>query len=121
MARPDCAALLAALGLDETATGPELLAALGRLPLEKSPAAGYLAALYLGAVISGGAASGTADPEQAAEGLQRLLEMVAQGVSPDQAVELLTGGMFSGMADFQAQFAGGIAPGMEPWLLVKVV
>ncbi len=114
---PDKAALLSAVGLDETATGPELLAALGRLPLEESPAAGYLAALYLGAVISGGAASGTADPEQAAEGLQRLLEMVAQGVSPDQAVELLTGGMFSGMADFQAQFAGGIAPGMEPFLM----
>ena len=45
---PDRAALLAALGVDASASGPELLAALGRLPLDSSPAGGYLAALYLG-------------------------------------------------------------------------
>lgn len=114
---PDKAALLAALGVDTTASGPELLAALGRLPLESSSAAGYLAALYLGAVIAGGASSGAVDTALAAEGLRQLLETVAQGVSPDQAVELLTGGMFTSLADFQAQFTGGTAPGLEPFLM----
>lgn len=113
---PDKNALLAALGVDGSATGPELLAALGRLPLDSSPAGGYLAALYLGAVIAGGAPSGPVDPEQAAQGLQQFLETVAQGLSPDEAVELLTGGMFTSLEDFQAQFSGGTAPGLEALL-----
>jgi len=114
---PDRAELLAALGVDSTAGGAEILAALGRLPLESSPAAGYLAALYLGAVISGGAPSGAVDPDQAAQGLRQLLELVAEGVSPDQALELLTGGVFTSMEQFQAQFTGGTAPGLEPFLM----
>ena len=113
---PDRAALLAALGVDHTASGAQLLAALGRLPLEDSPAAGYLAALYLGAVISGGTPEGAVDPEQAAEGLRQLFDLVAGGVSPDQALEQLTGGMFTSLEQFQAQFAGGTAPGLEPFL-----
>ena len=114
---PDRAALLAALGVESTASGAQLLAALGKLPLEDSSAAGYLASLYLGAVISGGTPSGAVDPEQAAEGLRQLLDMVAEGVSPDQALELLTGGTFTSLEDFQAQFAGGTAPGLEPFLM----
>ena len=86
---PDRASLLAALGADASASGPELLAALGKLPLDSSPAGGYLAALYLGSVIAGGAASGPVDPEQAAEGLRQFLETVAHGLSPDEAVDLL--------------------------------
>lgn len=116
-AAPDRAALLAALGADHTASGAQLLAALGRLPLEDSPAAGYLAALYLGAVISGGAPSGAADAEQAAEGLRQLFELVAGGVSPDQALEQLTGGAFTSLEQFQAQFADGTAPGLETFLM----
>lgn len=114
---PDRAALLAALGVDHTASGAQLLAALGRLPLEDSPAAGYLAALYLGAVISGGTPTGAVDPEQAAEGLRQLFDLVAGGVSPDQALEQLTGGMFTSLEQFQAQFADGTAPGLEPFLM----
>lgn len=114
---PDKAALLAALGVDGSASGAELLAALGKLPLESSPAAGYLAALYLGAVISGGTPSGAADPAQAAEGLRQLLEMVADGISPDQALELLTGGTFTSLEDFQAQFTQGTAPGLDVFLM----
>ncbi|MBD5083524.1 MAG: hypothetical protein HDT33_00240 [Clostridiales bacterium] len=114
---PDKAALLAALGVDGSANGAELLAALGKLPLESSSAAGYLAALYLGAVISGGTPSGAADPTQAAEGLRQLLEMVADGISPDQALELLTGGAFTSLEDFQAQFTGGTAPGLDTFLM----
>ena len=114
---PDRAALLAALGVDHTASGAQLLAALGRLPLEDSPAAGYLAALYLGAVISGGTPEGAVDPEQAAEGLRQLFDLVAGGVSPDQALEQLTGGMFTSLEQFQAQFADGTAPGLEPFLM----
>ena len=65
---PDRAALLAALGVDGSAGSAQLLAALGKLPLESSPAAGYLAALYLGAVISGGTPSGAPGPAPAGEG-----------------------------------------------------
>lgn len=114
---PDRAALLAALGVDGTAGGAQLLAALGKLPLEDSAAAGYLASLYLGAVISGGTPSGAVDLEQAAEGLRQLLDLVGSGVSPDQALELLTGGAFTSLEDFQAQFTGGTAPGLEPFLM----
>ena len=113
---PDKAALLAALGVDSSASGAQLLAALGKLPLESSPAAGYLAALYLGAVISGGTPDRAPDPAQAAEGLRQLLEMVADGISPDQALELLTGGTFTSLEDFQAQFTGGTAPGLDALL-----
>lgn len=112
---PSRETLLAALGVDRTAGGAELLAALGNLPLEDS-AAGYLAGLYLGAVISGGVPDGSIDAEQAAQGLERLLELVSEGVSPDEAVELLTGGVFTSMEDFQAQFTGGTAPGLEAFL-----
>ena len=116
-AAPDRQALLAALGVDSTAGAAQVLAALGGLPLEDSSAAGYLAALYLGAVISGGAPSGAVDTEQAAQGLRQLLELVAEGVSPDQALEQLTGGAFTSMEQFQAQFTGGTAPGLEPFLM----
>ena len=112
---PDKAALLTALGVDASATGPELLAALGKLPLDSS-AGGYLAALYLGSVIAGGSPSGPVDLEQAAEGLRQFLETVAQGLSPDEAVDLLTGGAFTSLEDFQAQFSGGTAPGLEDFL-----
>ena len=114
---PDRDALLAALGVDRTASGAQVLAALGRLPLDSSPAAGYLAALYLGAVISGGVPSGAVDLGQAAQGLRQLLELVAQGVPTDQALEQLTGGVFTSMEQFRAQFAGGTAPGLEPFLM----
>lgn len=113
---PGKTALLTALGVSGAADGAELLAALGRLPLEDSPAAGYLATLYLGAVISGGTPSGPVDVEQAAEGLRQLLELVGQGVPPDQALEELTGGAFTSMEQFQAQFTGGTAPGLESFL-----
>lgn len=114
---PDRNVLLAALGVDHTASGAQLLAALGSLSMEDSPVAGYLAALYLGAVISGGTSSGTVDVEQAAEGLQQLFELVSEGASPDEALELLTGGAFTSMEQFQAQFTEGTAPGLEPFLI----
>ena len=114
---PDRALLLAALGADGTASGAELLAALGSLSLEEdSPAAGYLAGLYLGAVISGGAPSGEIDPEQAAQGLKELLALVSEGMPPDEAVALLTGGVFTSIEEFEAQFIQGIAPGLEAFL-----
>lgn len=114
---PDRAALLAALGVDGDASISDLLTALGQLPLESDSASGYLAALYLGTVIAGGRPSGTIDPELAAEGLRLLLDAVADGVSPDEAIERLTGGMFISMADFEAQFTAGTAPGLQPFLM----
>ena len=104
--------LLAGLGLDGTAGGPELLAAIANTSLEGSDSAGYLAALYLGAVIAG-----TEDPEQAMDGLRQLLERVEAGVPLDQAIEELTRGEFTGMADFQEQFLGGTAPGLSDFLV----
>ena len=114
---PDRAALLAALGVDDTATAAQVIAALGNLPPESSSAAGYLAALYLGAVIAGGAPSGAVDAERAAEGLRQLLELVAEGMPPDEALDLLTGGTFTSMEDFQAQFTGGTAPELDDFLM----
>ena len=50
------------------------------------------------------------------EGLLKLLEKVEEGVPPDRAVELLSGGKFASLADFQAQFMDGSAPGLEAFL-----
>lgn len=76
-----------------------------------------LAVLYLGAVIMGGGTPAEEiSPEQALEGLKLLLEKVADGVDPDQAVALLTNGRFSGLADFQARFSSGDITGMQTLL-----
>ncbi|MEY8576330.1 hypothetical protein AALD01_18645 [Oscillospiraceae bacterium 21-37] len=115
-APPDKETLLAALGLDAAATGREVLEALSRLSLEDSSAAGCLASLYLGSVIAGGGSQEALDPALAAEGLQKLLEAIAKGASPDQAVESLTGGRFTSLADFQEQFTTGAAPGLQSFL-----
>ena len=108
--------LLSALGLDGSAGPEQILAALADRPLDSSPAAARLAALYLGAVIAGGGRPENVTQEQAQAGLHLLLEKVADGMSPDQAVELLTGGTFTGFSDFQTQFTGGTAPGLSEFL-----
>lgn len=106
------------LGLDKTAGLSDILAAIAGKSLNNSAAAGYLAALYLGGVIAGGSASKAVDLKEALEGLRQLLERVSQGYSPDEAVDTLTGGLFSSFADLEAQFTGGTAPGMEDFLSV---
>ena len=108
---PDPEQLLEALGLDKSASGSEIMSALSKLPLE-DPAAGYLAAMYLGAVIAGGGTD-KLDASQAAQGLLRLLEAMQGGSTPDEAVSQLTGGLFESIADFEQQFLSGAAPGME--------
>lgn len=108
--------LLNLLGLDKSAGVSDILAALAGKSLDDSAAAGYLAALYLGGVIAGGSASKAVDLKDALEGLRQLMEKVSQGYSPDEAVNLLTNGLFSGFADLEAQFTGGTAPGMEDFL-----
>lgn len=110
--------ILAALGLDKTASGSDILAAITGRPLESGSVESYLATLYLGAVIAGGdtALEGGIDLRTAMEGLLKLLEKVEEGVPPDRAVELLTGGKFASLADFQAQFMDGSAPGLEAFL-----
>lgn len=105
--------LLEELGLDGTATGADLLAAVADRPPESDPAGGYLAAMYLGAVIAGG---GEPDAGRALEGLGLLLARVAEGVPLDEAVEQLTGGVFTGLADLQSQFTAGTAPGLQDFL-----
>lgn len=111
--------LLDMLGLDKSAGISDILAAIAGKSLENNAAAGYLAALYLGGVIAG--ASGDGDWEAALEGLRQFLEKVDQGFSPDQAVELLTHGAFSGLADLEAQFTAGTAPGMEDFLTMVML
>lgn len=109
--------ILAALGLSRDAKVWDVLAALGSLSLEDSTVGGYLAAYYLGSVIVGGTSGGAVDPELAAQGLQFFLDAVARGVSPDEALELLTGGTFSSLEDFQAQFLAGTAPGLGIFMM----
>lgn len=113
---PSRSELLAALGLGGGARIWEALAALGNLSLEDGSVGSWLAAYYLGTVIAGGTSNGAVDPELAAQGLQLFLDAVADGLSPDEALELLTGGVFSGLEDFQAQFLGGTAPGLGDFL-----
>ena len=113
---PSRAEMLAALGLSADANSWEILASLGNLSLEDSPVGSWLAAYYLGTVIAGGTSYGAIDPELAAQGLQLFLDAVAEGASPDEALYLLTGGVFSSLEDFQAQFLGGTAPGLELFL-----
>lgn len=106
--------LLNMLGLDKSAGIRDVLAVLAGKSLENHAAAGYLAALYLGGVIAGD----PGDLEAALEGLRRFLEKVDQGLSPDQAVELLSRGTFTSLSDLEAQFTAGTAPGMETFLSV---
>ena len=113
---PGRAAMLDALGLNSDAKIWEVLASLGNLSLEDGSVGSYLAAYYLGAVIAGGTSGGAIDPELAAQGLRLFLDAVAEGLSPDEALELLTGGVFSSLEDFQAQFLGGTAPGLGIFL-----
>lgn len=110
---PSIEQLLAALGLDKNASPSELLAAIAGCSLENDLAAGYLASLYLGSIIAGGT---ELDPQLALEGLRQLLETVSRGVSLDQAIEQLTHGTFTSLTDFQAQFTGGTAPGLQDFL-----
>ena len=109
--------LLSGLGLDKTASGAELLAAVGSGALGSSHAVDYLAALYLGSVIAGGSSSGNVDVSQALAGLEQLLEKVSEGLSPDEAIQELTNGEFSSFEDFQNQFIDGTAPGLQQFLL----
>ena len=113
---PSRAEILAALGLSSDAKIWEALASMGNLSLEDGGIGSYLAAYYLGTVIAGGTSYGAIDPELAARGLQFFLDAVAKGMSPDEALELLTGGVFSSLEDFQAQFLGGTAPGLGIFL-----
>ena len=113
---PSRAEMLAALGLSGDSKIWEALASLGNLSLEDGGIGGYLAAYYLGTMIAGGTSYGAIDPELAARGLQLFLDAVAEGMSPDEALELLTGGVFSSLEDFQAQFLDGTAPGLELFL-----
>ena len=113
---PSLEELRAALGTGEWITSARVLDALSRLPLD-SPTGGYLAALYLGSVIAGGTHAATMNPDSASMGLQLLLEMVADGMTPDEAISMLTSGAFSSLEDFEAQFSGGTAPGLDAMLM----
>ncbi len=108
--------LLTALGLDKNASGAEILAAIADSSLESNSAAGYLAALYLGAVIANGTSAGTIDPDQALEGLRKFMESVESGLTPDEAIQQLTNGEFTSLEDFQGQFRAGSAPGLSEFL-----
>lgn len=108
--------VLAALGLDASAETSEILASLAKNPLNNSAASRCLATLYLGSVINGLASSGAVRPEDALNGLKALLEKVAQGASPDEALAELTNGAFTSFEDFESQFLDGTAQGLKDFL-----
>ncbi len=109
--------ILHSLGLDKTATPKEIIAAISEQGLDSNPAAGRLAAIYLGAVIAGGGRlPATIDMSLAARGLQQLLAKLADGVSLDEAILDLTNGSFTSLLDFETQFTNGTAPGLEGFL-----
>ena len=109
--------LLHALGLDKSASGSELLAAVMNYPLNGNSTVDYLAALYLGAVIAGGASPRAVSPEEALAGLRQLLEKVAEGGSLDESIAQLSNGAFTSMADFQSQFTSGVALDLREFLV----
>ncbi len=109
--------ILSSLGLDETATPKQILAAILEQGLDDNPAAGRLAAIYLGSVIAnGGRLPATIDMSLATRGLQQLLAKLADGVSLDEAIFDLTNGSFTSLLDFENQFVNGTAPGLEDFL-----
>lgn len=114
---PSADRLLGALGLNQSASGADILAAIRSHPLESSSAAASLATLYLGAAIANGEPTNTFDPQEALEGIQMLLDKIAEGVPLDEAIAQLTSGAFTSLADFEAQFTGGTAPGLEDFLV----
>lgn len=109
--------LLAALGLDSSSSSAELLNALLQNPLGSNTASDYMATLYLGSVIAGGGtASGDTDLSAVMDGLNQLMDMVADGVPLDEALQTLTNGAFSSLSEFEAQFNNGTAPTLIDYL-----
>ena len=103
-------------GLDKNTTGAQFLAMVTNRPLDENPLGGYAATLYLGAVIANSGSTKDLDPDMALDGLRQLLEMVSSGVPVDEAIDTLTGGEFTSLEDFQEQFVGGSAEGLEDFL-----
>ena len=106
--------VLSMLGLSRDAGIADILAALSQKTPESEAASAYLAALYMGAAIAGDFKN--ASLPDALEGLRQFMEKISQGVSPDQALEQLTGGAFTSLAELEAQFSDGTAPGMDIFL-----
>lgn len=106
--------VLSMLGLDKDAGISDILTALSQDTPEAEAAAAYLTALYMGASIAGDLK--TANLQDALEGLRQFMEKISQGVPPDQALEELTGGAFTSLAELEAQFSDGTAPGMDVFL-----
>jgi len=78
----------------------------------------YKAAEYLGAVISGSELTEPIDAAQVVEGLRQLLEALSGGKTPDEAIEALTSGKYTSLADFQEQVSNGTAPGFQDFQTV---
>lgn len=113
----DKTAILRALGLTETASSKELVAALSRLDLNKQSVAARLAVLYLGTVIVyNGSPPATATFTDIMDGLRQLLSKITDGVLLDQAIQDLTNGTFTSLQDFETQFSNGTAPNLLNFL-----
>lgn len=70
---------------------------------------GYLACMYLGAVIEGGGTrSSVVSAATISDGLSKLLNQVIGGESLDAAINKLTNGTFQSCADFQTKFDAGL-------------
>lgn len=83
---------------------------LGTGTSESQYGTGYLACMYLGAVISGGGMpSSTADAVTISQGLSRLMNEIIGGKSLNDAISSLTNGKFTGSSDFETKFNAGSA------------
>lgn len=74
---------------------------------------GYLACMYLGAVISGGGSvPSSMNAAVISAGLNQLLNSVIGGNSLNSAVKTLTNGAFTSLSDFVSKFNAGAANGL---------
>lgn len=101
------------LNLSETSTDDVITAAIQKDRLGSGTTAsqygtGYLACMYLGAVIQGGGTpSAAVDATTISGGLTKLMNEVISGKSLDSAIQSLTNGKFASTSEFQTKFNGG--------------
>ena len=106
------------LGINESSDTDAILTAIQKNKLNSGTTAskygtGYLACMYLGAVISGGGSvPSVINADVISAGLNQLLNSVIGGSSLNSAVKTLTNGAFISFSDFVSKFDRGIADGL---------
>lgn len=102
------------LNISAQSTDAQILTAIRNNKLSSGSTAseygtGYLACMYLGAVIAGGGTRPAAvDAAVISDGLGKLMNQVIGGKSLNDAVNTLTNGTFTSISDFTAKFDAGL-------------